>query len=98
MGTDALVHQWPRTLLSAFPPVVVIPPGGSALAQATLIHGDHLPFRRGSVATPVVQGPAIPGERAGLACKAGYLVPMCLAPERANLMARGLPLNVIATI
>ena len=26
---------------------------------------------------------------------AGDLVPMCLSPERANLMARGLPLNVI---
>lgn len=57
---------------------------------------DGLPFR--PVATPVAQGPVVPGTWKGLAREAGDLIPMGLATERANLMARGLPPNVIATI
>ena len=40
----------------------------------------------------------VPGAWAGLTREARDLVPMGLAPERNNLMARGLPQNVIATI
>lgn len=64
------------------------------LAQAAF----HSSFRCGPVATPVEQGHVVPGARTGLAREAGVLVPMGMAPERTNLMARGFPLNVIATV
>ena len=95
LGTDSLAHQWPRTLLYAFPPVVLIQPTlegapggliidscGSPLVQAAFVCRDQSPFRR---------GPVVPGTRAGLAQEVGYSVPMGRAPERANLMTRGLP-------
>ena len=76
LGMDALVHQWPQTLLCRFPSrgsdsahVGVGAPGGltvdscgSPLTQAAaLVHGDHLPFRRGPMEASVAQGPVVPG-------------------------------------
>jgi hypothetical protein len=56
---------------------------GSPLAQPPLVPRDHSPFRLGPVKTPITQGP---------------VAPMGLATKRANLMASGLPLNVISII
>lgn len=63
---------------------------GSPLAQAALVRGYHSPFRRGLVETPVARGPVVPG----LVWQAKPEISFM----RANLMARGLPPNVIATI
>lgn len=59
---------------------LVVDPCGSTLAQMTVVHGDHLPFRRGPVATPIAQGPVVPGTLAGLAPAARDLESGGLAP------------------
>lgn len=76
----------------------VVDPGGTLLAQTTLVYGDHAHFRRGPMATPIAQGPVVPGTWAGVAPASGDLESMGLAPERFSLMARCLPQNDIATI
>ena len=68
---------------------------GYPLAQAALVCGAHSPLGGTQWQFPLRN--CCP-RYTGLAREARDLVPMGLAPERANMMARGLPPNVIATI
>lgn len=82
LGMKAPAHPWPNTLLYAFPPVNMILP----VAETVHLQGLSL------ILVPP-QGPA----------KLWFaeiisLLAACLPFERANLIARGLPLNVVATI
>lgn len=68
------------------------------LAQKDLVCRNYSPARQESVASTSVQGPAVPGSGTNMASMARNLGSVSMAPERAKLMAIGLPTNVTDTI
>lgn len=72
--------------------------GGILLASKDVVYGHHgITIRDAMVSSPV-EGPAVTGRRADSVSSARALVSVGLRSERENLMAAGLPINVVATI
>ncbi|KAL0199608.1 hypothetical protein M9458_002795, partial [Cirrhinus mrigala] len=95
LGTDALVHSWPRGPRKyAFPPVSLIaqtqsqggtsssPHGCPLLAQPDLVHGPHAASISSSLANSPEEGPSFSGAGHNLAAAPRSLEPPHLVPGR----------------
>ena len=72
--------------------------GGPSLAGEVVVSRDNQSAGGEALAAPFVQGPPLPGRRGGDSSTPRTVAFTCLPVERSNLIAQGLPPNVVATI
>lgn len=72
--------------------------GGSSLAGKVVVCRDNQSASGEALAASSTQGPPLPGGRRGDSPTSRTVVSTCLPVERSNLIAQGLPPNVVATI
>lgn len=111
LGMDALAHTWPNTLLYAFPPVEMILSVLERVRQqglSLILVSPRWPAKSwyAEIISLLVARPwqlplhrdLLPGGRGGDSPTPRAVATTCLPVERSNLIAQGLPPNVVATI
>ena len=73
-------------------------PRGSSLASKVVVLRDNQSAGSNALAAPSSQGPPLQGRRKGDSPMLRAVVTTCLPVERSNLIAQGLPPNVVAMI
>lgn len=96
LGMDVQAHPWPNTLMYVSPQVEMILPVLERVQWLGLSLIVCCLQCRLAVSSP--QGPPVSGKGRGDSPPPRAMAAACLPVERANLIARGLPSIVVATI
>ncbi|XP_073320639.1 uncharacterized protein [Pagrus major] len=86
------------TVLQGVPAGALPDPCGSSLAGEVVVRRNNQSAGGKALAAPSLQGPRLPGGRRGDSPTPRAVATTCLPVERSNLIAQGLPPNVVATI
>ncbi len=112
LGLDAMVQTWPRLRLYTFPPIALLPGvsdestprrcsptvSSPVLAGPSMVLGPDFPPRRLSMGGSRQEGSPLTSRGCHSAPPPGVMETVGVAPEGAQLIASGLPAEVVETI